>query len=295
MTFSCPLPVHGHPIDCGFAQYSAFKMIILGILQGITELLPISSTAHMRVFPAFFGWEDPGTPFSGAAQLASFMAVLLYFKKDISDIFFGFFKSISTKTYSSHEFKLGLGILLGSLPIGIGGLLLSRILNQPNSPLRSLYTIGCACIVMGILFVITEKFCKPTKDLTKVTLKHALIIGLFQLGALIPGVSRSGSTITAGLFLGFKRETAATFSFILGVPVIVLAGLHELKILYSAGLSLHGWYLLTIGLVSATISAFAAVFWLLSYLEKHSTYLFAWYRIVLGFFLIIGAYFGWLH
>lgn len=295
MLSMCPIPVHGHPIDCGFVTLGYFKIIILGIIQGITELLPISSTAHMRIIPSILGWEDPGTPFSGAAQLASFFAVMLYFKKEISSILSGFFGSFANKNFSSHEFQLGIGIIIGTIPVGIAGLLLKSILNTPGTPLRSIYVVGAACIVMGSLLIYCEKFCKPTRELSQITLKDAVLVGIAQMFALIPGVSRSGSTLTAGLMLGLKRETAAAYSFILGVPVITIAGLKEIHELHKAGLTSHGWSILFVGIITASISAFIAVFALLRYLEKHSTYVFAWYRMLLGIALIVGALAGWLH
>ncbi|KAB8033563.1 undecaprenyl-diphosphate phosphatase [Fluviispira multicolorata] len=294
MSLVCPIPIHDQLIDCGFAELGYFKIIILGIIQGITELLPISSTAHLRVVPAFLGWQDPGTPFTGAVQLASFFAVMIYFKKEIAQIFFGTLSSIKEKNYSSTDFKLGMGIIIGTIPVGIMGLLLKSTLNSPNSPLRSLYVIGAACIVMGILFIVAEKVCKHGRDFSKLTFKDCIIVGLAQVAALIPGVSRSGSTITAGLFLGLKRETAAAFSFILGVPVIVAAGLKQIHEMYNAGMTAYGWSVLTVGIITASIAAFLAVFGLMKYLESRSTLIFAWYRLSLGFVLILGTYLGWI-
>jgi undecaprenyl-diphosphatase len=294
MTLACPVPIHGQLIDCGFVDLGYFKIIILGIVQGITELLPISSTAHLRIVPAFLGWQDPGTPFTGAVQLASFFAVMIYFRKEIFKIFNGSLKSIKNKDYSSTEFRLGMGIIIGTIPVGIMGLLLKSVLNSPNSPLRSLYVIGIACIVMGALFIIAEKICKHERDFSKLTFKDCIIVGLSQVAALIPGVSRSGATISAGLFIGLKRETAAAFSFILGVPVIVAAGLKQIHEMYNAGLSFQGWSVLSVGIITASIAAFLAVFGLMKYLEQRSTLIFAWYRLALGFILIIGASMDWI-
>jgi undecaprenyl-diphosphatase len=295
MDFACPIPVHGHPVDCGFVELGYFKVFILGIVQGITELLPISSTAHLRIIPSLLGWHDPGTPFTGAAQLASFFAVMVYFRKEIGNIFFGTVKSIQQRNFSSFDFKLGIGILIATIPVGICGLLFAHILNRPGTPLRSLYVIGGASVVMGFLLIVAEKFSKFTRPFEKITLRDSILVGLAQTFALIPGVSRSGSTLTAGLFLGLTRETAAAFSFILGIPVIVLAGLKEILELYRAGLESHGWGILAVGIGTASVAAFLAVFSLMSYLEKKSTYLFAWYRLSLGIMLIAGSYFGWLH
>lgn len=294
MSPACPIPIHEQLIDCGFVDLGYFKIIILGIIQGITELLPISSTAHLRIVPAFLGWHDPGTPFTGAVQLASFFAVMLYFRKEIYNIFTGFFISIKNKNFKSTEFRLSLGIIIGTIPVGIIGLLLKSLLNSPNSPLRSLYVIGTACVIMGALFILAEKKCTHERDFSKLTFKDCMIVGLSQVAALIPGVSRSGATITTGLFLGLKRETAAAFSFILGVPVIVAAGLKQIHEMHNAGLSSYGWSVLIVGILTATIAAFLAVFGLMKYLEQRSTLIFAWYRLALGFILIIGATLGWI-
>ncbi len=221
--------------------------------------------------------------------------MIFYFKKEVGDIVSGSITSIAKKDYSSHHFKLGAGIVLGTIPVCIAGVLLKSILNAPNSPLRSIYVVGTACVVMGALLIVCEIFAKPKRSLTEITIKDAIIIGIAQVGALIPGVSRSGSTLTAGLMLGLQRDTAAAFSFLLGVPVITIAGLHELIVIYRAGLPAHGWSILIVGLVTASLSAFFAVYALLRYLERHSTYVFAWYRIILGIGLLVGAAVGWLH
>lgn len=294
MAFSCPLPVHGHPVDCGFVDLGYFKVMILGIVQGITELLPISSTAHLRIVPSLLGWHDPGTPFTGAAQLASFFAVMLYFRKEIWNIVSGTWNSIQKKDFSSFDFKLGMGICIATIPVAVLGLLFAPLLNRPGNVMRSLYVIGFASFVMGLLLIFAEKYTKRIRDFQQLTIKDSVIVGMAQAFALIPGVSRSGSTLTAGLFLGMKRETAAAFSFILGLPVIVAAGAKEILELHRAGLDAHGWNVLAVGIGTASVAAFLAVFSLMSYLETKSTHLFAWYRVCMGITLIAGAYFGWL-
>lgn len=291
----CPMPVHGHAIDCGFVDLGYLKIIILGIVQGITELLPISSTAHLRIVPSLLGWHDPGTPFTGAVQLASFFAVMIYFRKEIARILFGFFAATKEKKWQSPDFKIGAGLVVGSIPVGVCGLLLKPILNQPQTPLRSIYVVGAACVIMGLLLLWVEKVSQKKRDFSQLTLKDGVLVGVAQATALIPGVSRSGATLTAGLFLGMTRETAAAFSFILGVPVIVAAGLKEIHELYSAHLSAYGWNLLGVGLLTASVAAFAAVYALMKYLETRSTHIFAWYRVALGLILLAGAGLGWLH
>lgn len=287
---SCP-----GEVDLGFVQLGWFKVIILGIVQGITELLPISSTAHLRIVPALLGWQDPGTLFTAAMQLASFAAIVSYFWKDIKALTGACVRAVSKQEYQSNDFRLAMGILVGTIPIIIAGLLVKKILNACNSPLRALVVVGAAAIVMSLLLALAEKQGGRDRQFDNLTLMDGILVGIAQAGALIPGVSRSGSTLTAGLFLGMERETAARFSFLLGLPTVVLAGALELHELAKAGLDLNGWLVLLVGLTSASISAFLAIYGLLHYLEKHSTWIFVWYRLVMGVFLIIGVYTGFLH
>lgn len=292
---SCPVSVHGHPVDCGFVDLGYLKIVVLGIVQGITELLPISSTAHLRIVPSLLGWQDPGTPFTGAVQLASFFAVMIYFRKEIGRILFGSLDAVKEKKWHSPDFKIGVGLIVGTIPVGICGLLFKSMLNRPQTPLRSIYVVGAACVIMGLLLLWVEKIAQKKRDFSQLTLKDGVLVGVAQVGALIPGVSRSGATLTAGLFLGMTRETAAAFSFILGVPVILAAGLKEIHELYLAGLNAHGWNVLGVGLLTASVAAFVAVYALMKYLETRSTHLFAWYRVALGIVLLMGASLGWLH
>lgn len=281
-------------VDLGFVQLGWFKVIILGIIQGITELLPISSTAHLRIIPGLLGWQDPGTAFSAAMQLASVTAVISYFWQDLKKLSGATVRAISGSDYSSKDFRLLAGLIIGTIPIAVAGLLLKKILNAQNSPFRTLVVVGIASIVMSLLLALAEKQGKRERDFDKLTLRDGIWVGIAQAGALIPGVSRSGSTLTAGLFLGMERETAAKFSFLLGLPAIVLAGALELHTLLKAGLDLNGWLVLLAGLISASISAFAAIYGLLHYLEKRSTWVFVWYRLVMGLFLLIGVMTGFL-
>ncbi len=281
-------------IDLGFVELGWLKVIFLGIVQGITELLPISSTAHLRIVPSLLGWQDPGTAFSAAMQLASLGAVLAYFWQDIKSLVGSSIKAIAHQDYQSQSLRLTSGLLIGTIPIVIVGLLLKKTLDLPNSPLRSLTVIGTASIVMSILLAIAELRGNRKRDFQKLTLFDGLLVGIAQTLALIPGVSRSGSTLTAGLFLNMERETAARFSFLLGLPAIILGGAVELHSLSKAGLDLNGWLILGVGLTSASISAFLAIFGLLRYLERQSTWIFVWYRLVMGMFLIIGSALGFL-
>lgn len=281
-------------VNLNFANMSWIEMIFLGIVQGITELLPISSTAHLRVVPALFGWQDPGSAFSAAMQLASLTAVLVYFWQDLKKLAAKTITAVIEQDYQSSSLRLTLGLLLGTLPIIVAGVLLKPVLNACNSPIRSLTVIGWACIVMSVLLAIAEKQGRRDRTIEKLTLWDGIWVGIAQAFALIPGVSRSGSTLTAGLFLGMERETAARFSFLLGLPAIILAGAVEIHTLMQAGLSAAGWLTLLVGLTCASISAFLAIWGLLHYLEKRSTWIFVFYRLIMGVFLIVAATAGWL-
>jgi undecaprenyl-diphosphatase len=206
-------------IDLGFVELGWLKVIFLGIVQGITELLPISSTAHLRIVPSLLGWKDPGTAFSAAMQLASLGAVLAYFWQDIKSLVGSSIKAVAHQDYQSKSLRLTLGLLIGTVPIAIAGLLLKKTLDAPNSPLRSLIVIGIASIFMSLLLAIAELRGNRKRDFKDLTLLDGLLVGIAQAFALIPGVSRSGSTLTAGLFLNMERETAARFSFLLGLPL----------------------------------------------------------------------------
>jgi len=274
-------------VDVGFAALSYGQAVFLGVIQGITELLPISSTAHMRVVPALLGWNDPGSAFSAAMQLAALLAVVTYFASDIRGLAGSTFKAIARRDYRDPAFRLSLGIVLATIPIVVAGIALAPLLNQCHSPLRSLSVIGYSSLGMAILLGLAEVIARHKRAFAGVRLIDAIVVGLAQAGALIPGVSRSGSTLTAAMFLGFKREDAARFSFLLGVPAIALAGIKEIWVLAHLDLSLHVWSILGVGLVSGSISAFFAIWGLLKFLERMSTWPFIIYRAALGVYLLM--------
>jgi undecaprenyl-diphosphatase len=281
-------------IDTGFVALGYAKVAVLGVVQGITELLPISSTAHMRIVPAALGWPDPGSAFSAAMQMAALAAVVSYFWSDVSQLVTGSLGAVARRDFKDRNFRLALWIVLATIPIGVAGLALAPVLNTCNSPLRSLSVIGWACIVMAALLALAEIAARHSRKTEDASLMDALLVGIAQVGALIPGVSRSGSTLTAALGLGFKREEAARFSFLLGLPAIALAGLKELWELHKAHLDAQGWLVLAVGLVVASISAFVAIWTLMRVLERYSAWPFVIYRGVLGVVLLVGLALGWL-
>jgi len=281
-------------LDTGFVALGYAKVGFLGVVQGITELLPISSTAHMRIVPALLGWQDPGSAFSAAMQLAALAAVISYFWADVRGLVFGSISAVRRRDFTDWNFRFAIWIVLATLPIIIAGVLLSHSLNTCNSPLRTLTVIGVSCLVMGVLLALAEVYSNHKRTLDHVTLVDAMVIGIAQVGALIPGVSRSGSTLTAALFRDLERAEAARFSFLLGLPAIAAAGLKELWELHKAHLDAHGWSVLGFGLVIASISAFAAIWGLLRILERFSAWPFVFYRIFLGIVLLVCVSFGWL-
>ena len=282
-------------LDTGFIELGAAKVAALGVVQGISELLPISSTAHMRIVPALLGWRDPGSAFSAAMQMAALAAVISYFWGDVRGLVFGSISALRRRDFRDWQFRFTTWILLATLPLVIFGVLMSKWLNACGSPLRTLPVIGAACIIMALLLALAEKFCSHRRSLENVSLKDAMLVGIAQVGALIPGVSRSGSTLTAALFLDLKREEAARFSFLLGLPAIFLAGVKELYELYKAHLSADGWMILGVGIVVASISAFVAIWGLMRLLEKSSSWWFVAYRFAMGVYLLAAVYLGWLH
>jgi undecaprenyl-diphosphatase len=258
------------------------------------ELLPISSTAHMRVVPALLGWKDPGSAFSAVMQLAALAAVVSYFWSDVRHLAVSSLRAAARGEFNNRYYRLSVFIVLATIPIGIAGWALAGLLNRCDSPLRSLNVIGWACVAMAILLAIAELCARHSRTVNDVSLTDAMIVGIAQIGALIPGVSRSGSTLTAALALGFKRDEAARFSFLLGMPAIALAGLKELWELHKTALDGQGWSILFLGLVVASISAFVAIWALMQVLERFTAWPFVIYRVVLGAVLLIGVAMGWL-
>jgi undecaprenyl-diphosphatase len=221
-----------------FLEVNIFQAFILGMIQGLTEFIPISSTAHLKVIPLALGWSDPGVSFTAIIQLGSIVAVLWYFREDLINLSQGIFKSIEKKDYQTQEFKIGLGIIIGTIPIVICGLALKILITDlDNAGFRSLKTIAIASIVMAILLGVAEKIGTHRRNFEQLSTKDGILMGLAEALAIIPGVSRSGSTITAGLFLNLERATAARFSFLLGIPAITLAGLVELKDIFAQTLT----------------------------------------------------------
>ncbi|MEG5056654.1 undecaprenyl-diphosphate phosphatase [Microcoleus sp. A2-C5] len=267
----------------GPAPLNLVQTIVLGIVQGLTEFLPISSSAHLKVVPIALGWGDPGVAYTAIIQLGSIVAVLWYFWKDLTTITLGAVNAVMRRDYESQEFKMALGIALGTIPIVFFGLLIKILVPDfDKSPLRSLASIAIASIVMSLLLAIAEKIGTRDRTYEKLTVKDGILMGLGQAMALIPGCSRSGSTLTAGLFMGLERAAAARFSFLLGIPAITLAGLVELKGALGEGMGDAGVVTLAIGTISAFVFSYLSIAWLMKFLQTQNTWVFVWYRLAFG-------------
>ena len=260
---------------------SVLEAIILGITQGLTEFLPISSTAHLRIVPAFAGWEDPGAAFTAIVQLGTMAAVLLYFRSDLIRIAHAWLRSLRDRE-ARHELdaRLGWYIVIGTIPIGIFGLAFH---DQIENGARDLYLIGSTLIVLGLVLLAAERVARHDRPLDRITTRDGILIGFAQALALVPGVSRSGATLTAGLFLGFDRPSAARFSFLLSVPAVVLSGFVEFLSILGGEEGEHvGLGALAIATLLAFVVGYASIALLLRFLAHHSTIVFVVYRVALG-------------
>ena len=257
---------------------SALEAIVLGLVQGLTEFLPISSSGHLRIVPALLGWPDPGAGFTAVIQLGTMAAVLIYFRDDLWRIAIAWLRELRVPIRrASQEAKLGWFIVLGTIPISIFGFVFS---DQIESGARSLYLIGSALILFSFVMLLAERVGTQRRDLTEMNGRDGLFVGMAQALALIPGVSRSGATISAGLLRGFDRVAAARYSFLLSVPAVVLSGLFELrKIGEDGGASVGATAIATL---AAFVSGYLAIAWLLRYLSTHTLGIFIVYRVALG-------------
>lgn len=277
---------------------SVFEAVILGIIQGLTEFLPISSTGHLTLAGKFMNIvseENPEqwTSFIAVIQLGTLIAILIYFFRDIINIISAFISNNLTKPRKFKEqeldSRLGWYIIAGTIPVVIVGLLFKDIIE--GSLTKNLYVIAFSLIALAILLAIAEKTAKHKKEIKDITLTDAFVVGIAQSFALIPGSSRSGTTITGGLFMGLSRETAARFSFLLSIPAIFASG--ALQLIESLEY-LDGSMMLNIivATVFSAISGYAAIDFLLKYLRKNSTFVFIYYRIILGVFILVLLFFN---
>jgi undecaprenyl-diphosphatase len=265
---------------------SLLEAIVLGIVQGLTEFLPISSTAHLRIVPAALGWDDPGAPFTAVIQLGTLAAVLAYFGSDLRKALAGWMRSFrGGDAARTPEARLGWATAIGTIPIVAAGLAFS---DQIEHGLRSLTVIAWTLIGLGVLLGIAEVAARHTRKISDARPLDGLVVGVFQAASLIPGVSRSGSTITGALFLGFEREAAARFSFVLSTPAIFLAGAYQL-VANRERLLEQGIAPVAAATAVSFAVGYASIAFLMSFLKTKSTFVFVAYRIALGVLLLIAV------
>lgn len=258
------------------------EAIVYGVVQGLTEFLPISSTAHIRIVPSLLGWQDPGASFTAVIQIGTLLAVLIYFWKDLVLVFLGWLRSFGGER-GTVEAKVGWGIVIGTLPIVVLGFLFREQIK--SDAVRSLYVVAAMLILMGLVLLAAEKLSPHRREFSELTVKDGVWVGFWQAVALIPGASRSGSTISGALFAGLTRSTAARFSFLLSIPSVLAAAVLELAEerdqLLGAGLAPT----LTATFVSFIVG-YASIAFLMKLLQTRTTMGFVVYRVALGLALL---------
>jgi undecaprenyl-diphosphatase len=263
------------------AAMSWWQTIVLAVLQGLTEFLPVSSSGHLAIASRVFFAGDAGASFTAVTQLGTEAAVLIYFAKDIWRILTAWFAGLTDAARRTADYWLGWWVIIGTIPICVLGLLFK---DQIRSGARNLWIIATAMIVFSAVIALAEYVGKQTRDVEQLTWQDSVIVGLAQCLALVPGVSRSGATISAGLFLGMNRELAARFGFLLAIPAVLASGLFSLPDAFkpvTEGMSATGAQL-AVAIAIAFVVGYAAVSWFLRFLVRHSMYWFVGYRVVLG-------------
>ena len=263
-----------------------FQAVVLGFVQGMTEFLPVSSTAHLRITPALFGWPDAGAAYTAVLQLGTLLAVIGFFLRDLLDMV----KAVlDPARRNGPQARRLLYMIVGTIPLGVAGILFRHAI---EGPLRSLSVIATCLIVVGLLMGLTEKLAAHRRSIDDMTMRDALVIGLAQALALIPGVSRSGITLVAGLGLGLRRDAAARFSFLLSVPAVAAAAVFELpKALRTPHLAGAP---LVVGTLVAAVFGYLSIAWLLRFLRTRTTVPFVVYRVAIGAALLLAIARGWL-
>ncbi|MDP3892876.1 undecaprenyl-diphosphate phosphatase [Nocardioides sp.] len=255
------------------------RAVFLGTLQGLTEFLPISSSAHLRIFPELLGWGDPGAAFTAVIQIGTELAVLIYFRKDIWRIGSMWLRSLVKPEYRGHlDARMGWYIIIGSLPIVLLGITLKDVI---ENDFRSLWIVGSTLVVLGIVLGVADRYSRNDKKIRQLGLRDAILMGLAQAAALVPGVSRSGATISMGRALGYEREAATRYAFLLAIPAVVGAGLYELPEIPHRD-NAYGWGPTVVATVVSFLVGYAAIAWLLRYVSTYSYLPFVLYRVGLG-------------
>ena len=276
----CVLDFLGDYVD---EQLSWLQAIVLGISQGLTEFLPISSTAHTLIVSKLLGWPDPGAAFTAVTQVGTELAVVIYFRQDIARILKAWFASLTKKTERANpDAKMGWYVIIGTIPIGIAGLVFKSSI---ETTARNLWLVAATLIVMGILLGLADRYARHTKSEADIKTKNAVLFGLGQALALIPGVSRSGATITAGLAMGFKRDVAARYSFLLAIPAVFASAALTAGDISSD--SFVNWPATIVATIVAFVVGYFVIASLMKYLQTRTFLPFVIYRIALGTLLMV--------
>ena len=268
---------------------SWWQVVILAVVQGLTEFLPVSSSGHLAIVSRVFFAEDAGASFTAVTQLGTEAAVLVYFARDIVRILGAWFSGFCGRGPHAHrsaDYRLGWYVIIGTIPICVLGLLFK---DQIRSGVRNLWVIATALVVFSAVIALAERVGKQSRDVEQLTWRDAVVVGIAQTLALVPGVSRSGATISAGLFLGQQRELSARFGFLLAIPAVFASGLFSLPDAFHPvmeGMSATGPQLL-VATAIAFVVGLAAVAWFLRFLVRHSMYWFVGYRVVAGVAVLI--------
>jgi undecaprenyl-diphosphatase len=261
---------------------SWLEALVLGLVQGLTEFLPISSSGHLRIVSQVFFGQDAGAAFTAVTQLGTEAAVLIYFARDIGHLVATWFRGIvSPEIRATQDYLMAWIVIIGTIPIAALGVIFEH---QIQTSGRNLWLIATTLIVFGVILGLAEHFGRQQRPQEQLTLRDGVVMGLAQALALVPGVSRSGATVSAGLFLGLTRSAAVRVSFLLAIPSVVAAGLFQLPdVLERTGPGLQpSVSQMVVATLVAFVVGFATIAWLLRYVQRHSVYLFVWYRIILG-------------
>jgi undecaprenyl-diphosphatase len=262
------------------------QALVLGVVQGLTEFLPISSTAHVFLVSKVFGWGDPGAAFSAIIQIGTELAVVIYFRKDIVQIIMNLKKSVQDASFrKTKEATTSISLLVGSMPILVIGFFLRDII---ETDVRNLYLVATMLILFGVVLLFVDRL-PARRDLEALTIKSGLVIGLSQSLALIPGVSRSGATISAGLALGYGREQSARFAFLLAIPAVFASGIFELRYGFTGEIQ---WVNTIIATAISFVIGIMVIHWFLKFISRYSFKVFGWYRIIIGFGILLALFSG---
>ncbi|MEK6438535.1 undecaprenyl-diphosphate phosphatase [Pseudonocardia sp. T1-2H] len=266
---------------------SWLEVVILGLVQGLTEFLPVSSSGHLRIVSGLFFGNDPGAAFTAVSQLGTELAVLIYFAKDIWGLIATWVRGFrDPEVRATPEYRMAWLVIIGTIPIGVLGVLFQ---NSIETVARNLWLIATTLIVFGVLLGLAERYGKQERPVEELTVMDGIVLGFAQALALIPGVSRSGGTITAGLFIGLTRPAAVRYSFLLAIPAVVSAGVFQLKDVTAGDTTVPQMVVAT---VIAFVVGYAVIAWLLKFVERNSVYVFVAYRIALGTALLAALSIG---